>query len=56
MKVRASIDGISLAPGPMFTAAGGFDHFIRLNFGHPLSPVVRSSLKRIGALARERVV
>ncbi len=53
---RAGVDGISLAPGPMFTAAGGFDHFIRINFGHPLSAAVRSALERLGELASANAV
>lgn len=48
---QASFDGISLAPGPMFTMAGGFDHFIRINFGHPLDGGTRSAISRLGTLA-----
>ena len=27
--------GISIAPGPLFSATGGFGNFLRLNYGHP---------------------
>ncbi|HET7842802.1 MAG TPA: PLP-dependent aminotransferase family protein [Xanthomonadales bacterium] len=45
--------GISLAPGPMFSASGGFRHCLRINAGHPLDARAKSALKRIGTLARQ---
>lgn len=44
-------DAISLAPGPMFSASGGFDHFIRVNIGHPPDERVRQAIGRLGSLA-----
>ena len=32
---RAQVEGISVTPGPMFSARQGFENFIRLNCGHP---------------------
>lgn len=35
---RALAAGISVAPGPMFSASRAFGHHLRLNFGHPRDP------------------
>lgn len=44
-------EGISIAPGPMFSASGGFTHCIRLNFGHPFTSRVEAALRKVGMLA-----
>lgn len=44
--------GISLAPGPMFSAAGTFRHCVRINAGHPCDGRVVDALREIGRLAR----
>jgi DNA-binding transcriptional MocR family regulator len=48
----ALVRGISLAPGPIFSAHGAFRHAIRLNFGHPWTARTEASLKALGALIR----
>jgi DNA-binding transcriptional MocR family regulator len=48
---RAQADGISLAPGTLFSADGRFRHHLRLNVGHPGDPRIDAALRRLGALA-----
>lgn len=48
---RASHLGISIAPGPMFSASRGFGHCLRLNCGHPLDARIDSALATLGRLA-----
>ena len=45
--------GISIAPGPMFSAAGAFRHCIRINHGHPLDARMAVALQALGRLARD---
>jgi len=47
----AIAEGISLAPGPIFSARPGFRHFIRLNCGHPWSDRIERAVSTIGRLA-----
>ena len=47
----AMADGISLAPGPMFSASGSFRNFVRINYGHLPSPRVEAALARVGEIA-----
>lgn len=50
---RAALDEqISIAPGPIFSATGGFSNFVRLNCGYPWSPRIEKALARLGALSR----
>jgi DNA-binding transcriptional MocR family regulator len=42
--------GISLAPGPIFSATHAFEHYVRLNFGHPWSPKIDDALRVLGEL------
>jgi DNA-binding transcriptional MocR family regulator len=46
--------GISVAPGPIFSARKEFHHAIRLNYGHPWTPKVEAAIKTLGNLIRER--
>ena len=48
---QASQLGISIAPGPMFSASRAFGHCLRLNCGHPLDARVDSALLTLGRLA-----
>jgi DNA-binding transcriptional MocR family regulator len=50
---QASRLGISIAPGPMFSASRGFGHCLRLNCGHPLEPRIESALATLGQLAAQ---
>jgi DNA-binding transcriptional MocR family regulator len=42
--------GISVAPGPMFSATHGFENCIRLNYGHPWSPRFDEAIRTLGEL------
>ncbi|MCJ0762407.1 PLP-dependent aminotransferase family protein [Variovorax terrae] len=46
--------GISLAPGPIFSARRDYRHCIRLNYGHPWSEALEGALQTLGALARRQ--
>ncbi len=46
----ALAQGISLAPGPIFSASQGFRHCARLNYGHPWSPRSEQSMEVLGRL------
>lgn len=43
--------GISIAPGPMFSASRGFGHCLRLNYGHPFDARAEDAMRTLGALA-----
>lgn len=50
---RALEAGISIAPGPIFSAqAQRYAHHIRLNCGHPWSPRIEAAMATLGSLAR----
>jgi len=42
--------GISIAPGPIFSAKRAFGHHLRLNFGHPDSPQRQAAMATLGKL------
>jgi DNA-binding transcriptional MocR family regulator len=44
--------GIMIAPGPLFSMKGRFQHHIRLN-GGVWNPTVESAVRRLGQLCRE---
>lgn len=48
---RALAQGISIAPGPIFSAKGRFRNCIRVNCGQPLDARVESALEKLGRLA-----
>lgn len=50
---RALGESISIAPGFMFTTSRRFDHYVRLNCGHPWSPALDAALQRLGRLVAE---
>ncbi|WP_241292514.1 aminotransferase-like domain-containing protein [Burkholderia stabilis] len=43
--------GVSIAPGPIFSATGGFRRYLRLNYGRPWTPAVERAMQTIGTLA-----
>lgn len=47
---RALAAGISIAPGPMFSAKSKFLNFIRLNCGNPWSDRIEDALKQLGRM------
>jgi DNA-binding transcriptional MocR family regulator len=50
---RLALDfGISIAPGPMFSARRQFGNFIRLNYGHPWTPAMDRAIQRLGEILR----
>jgi len=44
--------GISLAPGHLFSADHRFRHHVRINFGHPDHKSFHAALKTVGTIAR----
>lgn len=50
---RAVAEGISICPGPIFSASGCYRNYIRLNAGFPWSPTLERAIRRLGELARE---
>jgi DNA-binding transcriptional MocR family regulator len=48
--------GISLAPGPIFSANGEFRHHIRLNYGYPWSPEIERAMATLGELAQDEAL
>ncbi|TDV16596.1 GntR family transcriptional regulator [Paraburkholderia caballeronis] len=48
--------GISLAPGPIFSAAHAFQNCIRLNYGYPWSPRVDDAVRTLGQLLADPAV
>jgi len=47
---RALDKGISIAPGPIFSAKREFDHHLRLNFGHPDTDRQRAAIALLGQM------
>ncbi len=47
---RALDEGISLAPGPMFSAKREYRNCIRLNFGHPWTADLEAAMRRLGEM------
>jgi DNA-binding transcriptional MocR family regulator len=45
---EALSNGISIAPGPLFSAKQKFSNFIRLNCGNPWSDAIENALKSLG--------
>jgi DNA-binding transcriptional MocR family regulator len=45
--------GISVAPGPIFSASGQFASALRLNYGHPWDASHNAAIRVLGELARE---
>jgi len=49
---KAITHGISIAPGPIFTARHDCDHYIRLNAGYPWSDEIENAIATLGRLAQ----
>jgi DNA-binding transcriptional MocR family regulator len=49
----ALAEGISIAPGPIFSASGGFDNAFRLSVGRRLTPDVDAAIRSLGRIAVE---
>jgi DNA-binding transcriptional MocR family regulator len=50
---RARAAGISIAPGPMFSADGSFQNFVRINCGFPWDTKIERSVHVLGHLVAE---
>jgi DNA-binding transcriptional MocR family regulator len=50
---RALAAGISIVPGPVFSAKGKFRNFIRLNCGNPWSEAIEQAISQLGKFAHE---
>ena len=44
--------GISIAPGPIFSPRREFRNCVRLNYGHPWTPELDRAIARLGQLVR----
>jgi len=51
---RALARGISVAPGPIFSASQQFGHALRLNYGHPWDDRMEDAMRELGGLAGRR--
>jgi len=50
---RLALDfGISIAPGPMFSARRRFRNYLRLNYGHPWLAPMDQAVQRLGQILR----
>jgi len=47
----ALAEGISIAPGPIFSAQRKYRNCVRINFGYPWSSRLETSVKKLGRLA-----
>ncbi len=50
---QALARGISVAPGPIFSASGQFRSALRLNYGHPWNDGTQGAIRALGELARQ---
>jgi DNA-binding transcriptional MocR family regulator len=50
---RALAEGVSVAPGPLFSARAKYRHFLRLNYAQPWDDRTRRAIQRLGRLASE---
>lgn len=44
--------GISVAPGPMFSAKRAYRNCLRINYGHPFTDEMESGVAEVGAIAK----
>ena len=50
---RLALDaGISIAPGPMFSARREFRNCLRLNYGHPWTPQMDKAVAKLGSIVK----
>lgn len=47
--------GVQFAPGPMFSASGGFREYLRLNTGFPHTEATDAQIATLGGLVQERL-
>ena len=51
LQQRALAQGVSISPGPMFSARQRYRNHIRLNCGYPWSPRIEQAVRTLGRLA-----
>jgi DNA-binding transcriptional MocR family regulator len=49
---RALDAGITIAPGPIFSARQQFSNYLRLNTGHPWGPEMERAIQKLGQILR----
>ena len=47
--------GIRIAPGPMFSNTGRYEHFLRLSCGMPFTPQVEEGYRTLGELMAQQL-
>ncbi|MBD9391968.1 PLP-dependent aminotransferase family protein [Acidovorax sp. ACV01] len=52
---QALLSGIRIAPGPMFTNTGRYEHFLRLSCGMPFTTQVEEGYRTLGALMADQL-
>ena len=52
LHAQAMREGISVAPGPMFSASAAFTNALRINCGHPWDERTAAAVRLLGRLAR----
>ena len=52
---EAASHGIQIAPGPLFSASGGFRDHLRLNTGFPFTDQIASQVQTLGRLISDQV-
>jgi DNA-binding transcriptional MocR family regulator len=55
LQQRACAHGISVAPGPIFSASRNYRGFLRLNYGHPMDARAAEALATLGRLVTEQI-
>jgi DNA-binding transcriptional MocR family regulator len=53
LQQRAAAEGISIAPGPIFSAKRQYRNYVRLNFGYPWSSRMEGAVRTVGLLAKK---
>jgi DNA-binding transcriptional MocR family regulator len=48
---RALDAGVSVAPGHLFGPRGGYEHFVRLSYGHPWDERLSHAVETVGRIA-----
>jgi DNA-binding transcriptional MocR family regulator len=52
---RAQQEGISIAPGPLFSPRGEFANFMRINCGYQIDARIENAVMTLGKLAKEQL-
>jgi len=53
LQERAVAEGAAVAPGPIFSASGGYRNFLRISCGHPWGPAAEQALQTVARIAGE---